>query len=104
MDAPLPREEGTLMETLERWADRGYRANLAIRNGKIIDLTSHRSYDPGTVHVDAVARFEGVSNPDDNSIALALSDDAQGLRGVLVAAFGPTFVDEDADVLASLHR
>ena len=37
--------------------------------------------------VDEFYRFEGMSNPDDNSIVYAISS-KQGLKGVLVDAYG----------------
>ena len=42
---------------------------------------------PSDFRIDEFYRFEGASNPDDNSIVYAISSN-QGIRGVLVDAYG----------------
>jgi hypothetical protein len=43
---------------------------------------------PEEFHVDQVHRFEGMTNPDDSSILFAISS-SNGLKGLLVDAYGP---------------
>lgn len=42
---------------------------------------------PEEFHVDAVYRFEGMTNPDDSSVLYAISSD-RGVKGLLVDAYG----------------
>ena len=54
------------------------------------------------VHIDGEYRFEGASNPDDESLVMALHDAASGRLGVLITAYGPSASEAEADVLAAL--
>ena len=54
------------------------------------------------VHIDGEYRFEGASNPDDESLVLALHDVVSGRLGVLITAYGPAASAAEADVLAAL--
>lgn len=46
---------------------------------------------PNHFHVDQLHRFEGMTNPDDSSILFAISS-SQGIKGLLVDAYG-TYAD-----------
>lgn len=57
--------------------------------------------------VDYTYRFEGASNPDDESIVLGITvaggdDDGSDLHGVLVSAYGPDMDPAVADFLRRL--
>jgi hypothetical protein len=56
----------------------------------------------GDIHIDGEYRFEGASNPDDQSLVMALHDDASGQLGVLITAYGPAATQAEADVLSAL--
>ena len=47
------------------------------------------------------ATFEGASNPDDRTVGFGLRCAACGVRGVLVAAYGPTATAEEAAVVTA---
>ena len=54
------------------------------------------------MHIDQQYRFEGASDPDDESLVLALHDAESGPRGVLITAYGPSASASEAEVLAAL--
>jgi hypothetical protein len=62
---------------------------------------THRSED-GVI--ESTARFEGASNPDDQAIVFGLRCGTCGVRGILVAAYGPTATGEEAAVVTALSR
>lgn len=57
---------------------------------------------PEAVTIDQTYRFEGESDPDDESVVFAVSQGPCGLKGVLVSAFGPEVSGPRADILRRL--
>ena len=55
------------------------RSGLAVSGGDPVPV--------GDIHIDGEYRFEGASNPDDESLVMALHDDVSGRLGVLITAF-----------------
>lgn len=62
----------------------GERGLLSLKNEKI--------YEPGQVHVVNFYRFEGASDPADNTILYAIETE-DGIKGTLVDAYG-SYADE----------
>jgi hypothetical protein len=58
-------------------------------------------HDPSTVSIDELVRYEGISDPEDEAMLLALTCDC-GRRGLYVTAFGPSASAEDVAVLQRL--
>lgn len=58
-------------------------------------------HGPESMTVHAIVRFEGDSNPDDESILVALESEG-GCRGLFTAAFGLDTPMESAEVLHHL--
>lgn len=77
----------TVTEALTGLKKRGYKEDFSLQPHCIecaaLDLKLH----PEKFHVDEYHRFEGMSNPDDNSIVYAISSD-EGVKGTLVDAYG----------------
>ena len=55
------------------------------------------------VEIETTARFEGASNPDDQAVVFGVRCGGCGVRGVLVAAYGPTASAEEAAVVTALR-
>ncbi|MGZ4694039.1 MAG: hypothetical protein ACXWCM_03405 [Acidimicrobiales bacterium] len=70
------------------------RSGLAISGGDPVPIAD--------VHIDGEYRFEGASDPDDESMVIALHDAVSGRLGVLVTAYGPSASEAEAEVLAAL--
>jgi hypothetical protein len=77
----------TLSEALNDLKKRGYREDFNLKPHALectsLDLELH----PENFTVDEYHRFEGMSNPDDNSIIFAISS-KEGIKGTLVDAYG----------------
>jgi hypothetical protein len=56
--------------------------------GELTSLKDNRTYPPNQVHVVNFFRFEGASDPADNSILYAIETD-DGKKGTLTDAYGP---------------
>jgi len=92
------RHESSQLDTLR---DAGFDGDFEIRGDELV-LSGHGPVDPRQVHVDLQYRFEGASDPDDESVVLGLHDPVSGARGVLISAYGPAASGAEADVLAVL--
>ena len=77
----------TVTEAINGLRARGYTLDFNLKPECVecsaLDIRLH----PDDFMIDEFYRFEGVSNPDDNSIVFAVSS-KDGLKGVLVDAYG----------------
>ena len=83
----------------------GYTANLAIDDQGHVVGDSH-DWTPDQVTVDELLRFEGMSNPDDLAMLLAVTGPNK-VKGLLVLPYGPDVSGDQADTIRSLtttHR
>ena len=77
----------TLSEALEDLKKRGYSEDFNLKPNCIEYSSNCLQIHPENFTVDEFYRFEGASNPDDNSIIYAISSDT-GTKGTLVDAYG----------------
>ena len=93
---------GTLLGEISRLRKAGYTLDFyATAEGRLACRACEMDEDPATMKVDFTARFEGQSNPDDESILLALTCEC-GSKGLYTAAYGPSSSPEDTAVLNRL--
>ena len=93
----------TLSEAIRRLEDVGYcEAFRATREG-LLASPSGKRYAPESMVVEEVLRFEGPSDPADESALFALRG-ADGVRGTWVIAFGPPTGALDAEMAHRLKR
>lgn len=78
----------TLVSCLNLLAKEGFSDDYKITESGLKSLKRERVYKPEEVKVLNFYRFEGNSDPADNSILYAI-ETADGGRGTLVDAFGP---------------
>jgi len=76
-----------LAHCLNKVMEMGYTENFKAEDGKLVSLETSRRYDPEEISVANFYRFEGVSDPDDNSILYAI-ETPDGAKGTLVDAYG----------------
>ena len=94
----------TLSDAMNRLRADGFTADFsATEDGKLRCGACSATEDPENMAILATVRFEGDSNPDDQSILLALACGC-GNRGQFTAAYGPGTPRADAAVLVSLSR
>ena len=73
---------------LNRMVLDGYTDDFKIVDSGLKSLKSERVYNPEEVHVKNYFRFEGQSDPNDNTIMYVI-ETTDGLKGTLVDAYGP---------------
>jgi hypothetical protein len=92
----------TLLDAATRLRRSGYAIDfIATREGLLRCGACGRTHDPAQMIVEETVRYEGVSDPADESILLALLCTC-GRRGLYFAAFGPAASAADGAVLGRL--
>jgi hypothetical protein len=89
-------------EVVAHFEQEGYVHHFVIDGDQVRCPECDETVDAKAVHVDATARFEGPSNPGDESAAFAISNGPCGHWGVLVAAYGPSASPEEAEAIRVL--
>ncbi len=59
-------------------------------------------FDPETLTIDEIVRFEGESDPDEQAVLFALLSPQGRPLGTYSAVFGPSMPPEDGDVVRRL--
>jgi hypothetical protein len=94
----------TVSEAVEAYEQQGYVMSFSVEPGGLVRCgscgTTSRAED---VHVDAIARAEGPSDPADMAMVAIVMCPWCRVAGTLVAGFGPMASPEDSDVVAGLH-
>jgi hypothetical protein len=78
----------TLVSCLSSLSKKGYTEDYKVTEHGLKSIQSEKVYSPKDITEVNFYRFEGNSDPSDNSILYAI-DTVDGRRGTLVDAFGP---------------
>ena len=100
----MPETELSVTEVLADLTARGFAANFHVVGppaAVLCPACGHR-IDPADADVIELYRFEGESDPGDESVVIALRCHVCGAEGSLVAAYGMAADGPEADVLAAL--
>jgi hypothetical protein len=85
----------SLSYVMNKAVEDGYKANFEATKKGIKEIDSGKVYEPETLHVVNFYRFEGASDPADNSILYVIEAN-DGVKGTLVDAYG-AYSDPDVD-------
>ena len=94
---------GTLSETVNGLKSEGYVIDFNVKDDCIFCSNSGQALSPDDFEIDKVFRFEGDSNPDDESIVYAISSTKFSMKGTLVNGYGIS-ADAASDQLVSKLR
>jgi hypothetical protein len=84
----------TLSECVNKLVRDGYTENFSVDEKGLALAENGKHYKPEQVHIKNFFRFEGASDPADNSILYAI-ELADGTKGTLVDAYGS---NDDPDI------
>ena len=93
----------TLSQKINDIKEKGYTLDFNLDEDKITDLSGKKSYMPEAFNVDKIYRFEGMSNPADNSILYAITT-SDGKKGVLVDGYGVSGGQISEELQQKLNR
>jgi hypothetical protein len=99
---PYPNEPDTMSAAIERFGKRGYTESFHARDGMLVCSKCPEPHSPEALVVEDFRRYEGVTNPDDESAVFALKCREHGTRGTYSASYGPSADPQDQDVLQKL--
>jgi hypothetical protein len=77
----------TLSTVITKLTQRGYEVQFKVTDKGLLSLSSDKVYNPEQVKICHFYRFEGESNPSDNSILYAI-ETQDGEKGTLVDGYG----------------
>lgn len=78
----------TVSEAVNDLQRRGYTEDLSLADHCVVCGNQRTELHPEDFHIDEFHRFEGETDPADESIVYAISAPKHGIKGVLVNAFG----------------
>lgn len=99
-----PSESDSVSAAVNRFTIAGYVEELRADCDGLFEARTGRRLLPEDLVVDAVVRIEGVSDPADESIVLAVHDRAGTLRATYTSAFGGETPQAEADALRRLGK
>ncbi|MCB9169468.1 MAG: phosphoribosylpyrophosphate synthetase [Flavobacteriales bacterium] len=79
----------TLSQAVNDLQRRGYVDELELAGTHIACRARAIELDPDAFVIDEFHRFEGETDPSDESIVYAISAGSAGIRGILINAYGP---------------
>ena len=81
-------EMKTLVSCMNSLLEKGYKENFVMDEKGLKAMESEKTYQPGDIKITDFYRFEGESDPGDNSILYAI-ETSDGVKGTITDAFGP---------------
>jgi len=77
----------TVSEAVDALKARGFTSNFEFIKGRFTSMENNRHFDAAELVIVEHHRFEGITNPADESIVYAI-ESSDGVRGTLVDAYG----------------
>lgn len=94
---------GTLSETINGLISIGYIHDFNIQEECLVCHQSNVTLSPDDFQIDKVFRFEGISDPDDQSILYAISAPKFNIKGTLVNGYGISSDDATSILIEKLE-
>lgn len=96
---PRDSEARPRTEVVARWRDLGYTDEFRVLTGDEVECAGcDERFAPDDLRIDHIGRYEGVSNPADEELLLAVSCVRCDHRGTLTLAYGPAASTAEAEV------
>jgi len=92
----------TLVDAINGLKAQGYTEDFNLKENHIACNTGKYQLSPDDFKVDNVFRFEGESDPEDQSVLYAISSEKFKVKGVLVNAYGMYSNNEASELIKKL--
>lgn len=87
-----PRNYSSLLEAVNSLRERGYTYDYKFQDASLYLNMISEKFEPEDLKITEYYRFEGESDPDDNTVVYAI-ESRQGHKGILIDAYG-AYADE----------
>lgn len=96
----------TLSEAVNELIKRGYTTDFLLQEEKDCLFCHEHSLmlSPDEFVIDEVHRFEGMSDPADESVVFAISSIKHDVKGLVINSFGADFGYRSSKLVAHLHK
>lgn len=99
----LKESFGTLSETINGLIKLGYTHDFNIQDECLVCHKANITLSPNDFQIDKVYRFEGMSDPEDQSILYAISSAKFGIKGTLVNGYGISSDETSSKLIEKLR-
>ena len=79
---------GTLSETINALRKEGYTLDFNLKEDCVVCHKNEHQLLSDEFEIDAVYRFDGLTDPDDEAIVYAISSTKHPIKGILVIGYG----------------
>ena len=100
----MPAEPDSVSAAVNRFTIAGYVDELRADHEGLFEARTGRRLRPEDLVVDAIVRIEGVSDPADESIVLAVHERVGTLRATYTSSFGGDVPQAEAEALRRLGK
>lgn len=96
----------TLSEAVNDLVKRGYTTDFLVQEDKECLYCTQNALElsPEEFVIDEVHRFEGMTDPADESIVFAISSDKRQVKGLVINSFGADFGYRSSKLVAHLRK
>lgn len=102
-DNNLKESYGSLSETINALVQLGYTYDFNTVNESDESQITNIRLSPADFQIDKVYRFEGATNPDDQSILYAISSLKHNVKGTLVNGYGISDDEATSELIEKLE-
>ncbi len=105
-DKPLRKSYDTLSEAVNDLIKNGYTTDFLVHAEKDCLICQNDSLElsPEDFVIDEVYRFEGMTDPGDESILFAISSPTHNLKGLVINSFGADFGYRSSKLVEHLKK
>jgi hypothetical protein len=93
----------TMLDALNDLKSRGYTLDFNLAKDSLHSSTHDITLHPDDFEITEMYRFEGPSDPGDNSIVYGITSPKHGIKGVMVDAYGVYSDEISEDLLKKLN-
>lgn len=96
----------TLSEAVNDLQKRGYTHDFLIPEDKecIYCIEKSLELSPDDFKIEEIYRFEGMTDPGDESIVFAIASDEYDIKGLVINSFGADFGYRSSKIVEDLYR
>lgn len=93
----------SLSSCVNRMKEEGYREDFQVTDKGLVTFDKSKSYTPHQVRIMSFYRFEGESDPGDNTVLYVIETD-DGTKGTLVDGYGAYAGEEVAKFIVEVEK